>query len=332
MASPCIISHAHVDEKIAKALATLIERVSLGGVKVWFSSDDTQHGGIGAGQNWFDVILRKLKESRVVIALLTTAGLSRPWIYFESGYAAGQEKMTVIPVAVGLDNAVDIPAPLSAYQSYALIDHRAVARFLEKLLACFDVHFDEEMSQLPIRTFVSELARLPTAGAVAANEPRKERAKAEGVQAGDIELILAHIDRKLGDFVEVARGHKNETEYAVEIDIEFPRLKNTVSISVGTSDSVQDIMDTIWMMVSEEVRPYTYLENWILVDKVTGGRLIAREIMPLVPARFVFRRELRWAARLLDQPVRFSGDGGVAARTFEHIIASAGPSAKSKSH
>lgn len=316
MSRLCIISHAHADADIARALATLIERVSLSNIRVWHSSDESRFGGIGAGQNWFETIIEKLKSGKVIIALKTKEGSERPWIYFESGFAAGQATMDVIPVAVGLKDANEIPAPISAYQAYALIDQRSVSKFLVKILALFDVKFDEEMSQSPIRTFVSEIGALTSSDRYAQN---KNVAAPTALQL-DHSAIIAHIDRKLSDFVDVARGRKQESAYAVDVEIDFPNLKSTVSMSVGTDDSVQDMMNSLWSILSKHVDAYTYLEAWILEDKVTGAKLVAREIMELIPAKYLFRPEIRWVARRLSTPYAPDYEGGLpAAFAFSNL-------------
>jgi TIR domain len=317
MTRQCVISHAHADGAIARALAILIERVSLASIKVWHSSDDSRHGGIGAGDNWFETILSKLKNSRVIIALITKEGGNKPWIFFESGFAASQEAMTVIPVSIGLKDADEIPSPLSAYQAYALIDQRAVSNFLEKLLAIFDVKFDEEMSEAPMRIFVAEVGRL-SANNLSSNVDGPDRITHLATASSQTELstILSHIDRKLNDFVEVARGDKNETQYATSIFIDFPNFKTEVSISVRTNDTAQNLMDSLWNILSKHVAAYTYLETWILQEEESGADLVAREILPLVPARYIFRPELKWVAKPLSAPYTVSGDGYTAAYAF----------------
>jgi hypothetical protein len=297
-----------VDAETAKALAILIDRVTLSNVKVWHSSDESRSGGVGAGQNWFDAIIEKIRNGKVIIALVTKEGGHKPWIYFESGFAAGQPEMTVIPVAVGLKDANEIPAPLSAYQSYALIDQRSVAKFLEKLLAIFDVKFDEEMSQKPMHSFVSEIARLQSVeqGRVASTE----RAHlAPSSQHFDPSLILSHIDRRLNDFVDAAKGLAIDSAYPVEFTMEFPKLKATISLSIGHDDTVQDILNAMWGILSEQVKAYTYMESWILEEENTGARLIIREIAGLIPARYVFRQDLHWTAKPLKHPYSPVGGG-----------------------
>jgi TIR domain len=311
MTKQCIISHAHVDADIARALAVLIERVSLSSMKVWHSSDDRRSGGVGAGQQWFETIIDKLRTGRVIIALITQQGGNKPWIYFESGFAAGQAEMTVIPVAVGLKDANEIPAPLSAYQSYALIDQRSVSKFLEKLLALFDVKFDDEMSQVPMSAFVSEIARLQSVehGRSPSPDTSAPASSPSGGSQFDPNLILAHIDRRLNDFVEAAKGQHVETDYAVEFSIQFPKLNTTTSLSIGTDDSVQSILNALWSMLSDHVKPYSYMENWILQEKNNGAYLVIREVAALIPARYIFRHDLHWIAKPLNKAYTAAGGG-----------------------
>ena len=321
MAKQCIISHAHVDADIARALATLIERVSLSSIKVWHSSDDSRSGGVGAGQQWFETIIDKLRTGRVIIALVTKQGGNKPWIYFESGFAAGQPEMKVIPVAVGLRDADEIPAPLSAYQSYALIDQRSVSKFLEKLLAIFDVKFDEEMSRSPMSAFVSEIAHLQSnehGRSPASSAPFLSSATPASPQF-DPTMILAHIDRRLNNFVEAAKGKSVESNYAVDLSIQFPKLNTTTSLSIGFDDTVQDILNAIWSMLSDHVPAYRYLEKWILEEKATGACLVVREVAFLIPARHIFRHDLHWIAKPLSTAYTPIG-GGENALLLEGLL------------
>lgn len=318
----CVISHAHTDAAIARALATLIERVSLTRIKTWHSSDETGFGGIGAGQKWFDTIIDKLRRSRAIIALITEDGRDRPWIYFETGFAAAHPDMNVIPVAIGLDEAHDQRSPLYNYEWYALIDMRSVAKFLEKLLAIFDVKFDEEMSQPPMRAFVAEIGRI---AADTAQTDIGLPASELGTTSAQIDpgSILSHIDRRLREFVEVAAGRQSVSEYPVDIDIDFPAMQTTIAMSIGTDDSVQDILDALWGVISEQVPVYTYLERWVLKDKSSGAYLVGREIGELVPARYIFRPEIRWVAVPLDHPYSPNSRKTWAAGAFRHLSSKA---------
>ena len=65
------ISHSTADRQVAKILAAIIKRISLEEIEVWYSNDNAAEGGFLAGDNWYEAIIRNLKESQVVIALLT---------------------------------------------------------------------------------------------------------------------------------------------------------------------------------------------------------------------------------------------------------------------
>ena len=172
------------------------------------------------------------------------------------------------------------------------------------------------MSQSPIRAFVSEVGRLTANDRHAQSGASDQVGKLSATPQFDPSEILAHIDRKLADFVDVARGRKDESSYAVDVTIDFPDFKSTISISVGTNDSAQDIINSLWSVLSDRVKAFTYLESWILEDKATGAKMVAREILPLIPAKYLFRSEIEWVARPLSKPYSLDVNGFNAARPF----------------
>lgn len=57
------ISHDSRDYKVAKLIAAMLKRVSLGQLDPWYSSDDSPNGGIKPGGVWVDVLREQLSGS-----------------------------------------------------------------------------------------------------------------------------------------------------------------------------------------------------------------------------------------------------------------------------
>ncbi|MEO6329507.1 MAG: toll/interleukin-1 receptor domain-containing protein [Ginsengibacter sp.] len=96
------ISHAHEDKPLAKAWRELLNCVSNGEIDPWYSSDDRVEGGVGPG-NWREEIQEKIETADVLLIIITPGSNERPWLLWESGFAAGKSK-EIIPVIFFLRN------------------------------------------------------------------------------------------------------------------------------------------------------------------------------------------------------------------------------------
>ena len=151
------ISHYSKDKPIAELFSNALRRITLEQINPWFSSDNL--GGLKPGDIWFNRIISKINQSKAVVSLLTPNSINRPWIYFESGIGQALENCEVIPVCIGLKRDSILP-PLGLYQCYQLNDYRSVVDFFSKLLALFEIKFDEEMSKGVIEKFVSDISKI----------------------------------------------------------------------------------------------------------------------------------------------------------------------------
>jgi hypothetical protein len=143
--SKVFLSHDHRDAALAKAVAPAIQRATLGQLDVWFTSDEGPAGGIQPGALWLDELRIQLEASGLLIALVTPQSAARPWLLFEVGFGVAQADCEVVPLVIGLADLSDLPFPLAMYQAFSFSDLDAIRRFLQKLLARFDIRFDEEM-------------------------------------------------------------------------------------------------------------------------------------------------------------------------------------------
>lgn len=86
---------------------------------------------IRAGANWMDIIRRELKQSKVVLAILSEESIKRPWINFEAG-AAWINKI-LIPLCYGRLEKGQMPAPYNQLQALQLRDERDNHRLITDL-------------------------------------------------------------------------------------------------------------------------------------------------------------------------------------------------------
>jgi hypothetical protein len=132
------ISFVHEDEQVAHAVQSFLRDqlgrvLGLGEVQVFLSSDEWQ---ILAGENWLDRIFRELRESRVLVSLMSPTSVSRPWVNFEAG-AAWVAGKPVVPVCFGGQGRDQLPKPYSVLQAVSLPDDgyylmRSVAHHLSR--------------------------------------------------------------------------------------------------------------------------------------------------------------------------------------------------------
>jgi len=92
------VSHAAVDEEIAMCLKSAMEE-ALPGIRIFVSSDPED---LKPGDPWVEVILSNLSQAELIIVLATQRGLSRKWVWYESG-ACWSRGVRVLPCCVGVN-------------------------------------------------------------------------------------------------------------------------------------------------------------------------------------------------------------------------------------
>jgi len=275
--------------------------MTLGQITVWHSSDGSGTGGLQPGHVWLDEIRTRLAASKAVVALLTPTSIARPWLLFESGFGAANPQCDVIPVCIGIDSANDVPYPLAMYQTYLLSDYDSLKRFAEKLLAKYEIHFDEEMVRPVLTEAVKQLSQ-----ATEAKSPSQLK-KSEPTLGDAVESLKEHIDKRLVSLMSVEpqlgpRGTGSQI-YTVAIDLHLKSASSSTQyVEIASSTSIQDVLDNIYFMLNGEVEPRKYLEQWVLRDLSSGEHLVVREIQHRIPASALFTPSSKWEVVRLPEP------------------------------
>ena len=97
------ISYAHSDKNWAEKFA---ETMVKSGVNVWFDQFNVK-----AGEPISEAIEKGLRESDVVVLLISPENLNRPNLFFELGAALGMNK-TIVPVVPENIDLHSLPLPL----------------------------------------------------------------------------------------------------------------------------------------------------------------------------------------------------------------------------
>ena len=103
------ISHDGRDHRVASELRSFLEIV-FPHVNVYVSADSVEGGRV-----WIEDLKNRLKESRVIISLLTSKSLKSNWVYFESGVGFPDSK--TIPLLTDNLKHENLTPPMSLLQT-----------------------------------------------------------------------------------------------------------------------------------------------------------------------------------------------------------------------
>jgi hypothetical protein len=106
------LSHAARDQDIAIYLKKIIEE-AIPSSNVFVSSDTED---LRPGDEWVKTIRENLREAKMLLLLASERGLTRPWVWYETG-AAWNRGIRVIPCCLGKVRKNGLSAPFSSYQA-----------------------------------------------------------------------------------------------------------------------------------------------------------------------------------------------------------------------
>jgi len=89
------ISHSFSDEGWVREFANSLQER---GLKVWFDAHE-----VPMGQSWTEALEKGLRESSVIVCLITPDSLKRPNLFFELGAAMGMGKPLIPVLSKDLD-------------------------------------------------------------------------------------------------------------------------------------------------------------------------------------------------------------------------------------
>lgn len=296
------ISHNSQDKDLAELIAKLISKLTIKQVTLWFSSDNAAGGGFNPGDEWYNEIIKQINECDLMLALTTPNSIDRPWIYYEAGFAKGIKRQ-VVPICLGIKRE-ELKSPLNTFQAYQLSDKKSIDEFLTKLFHQLGFEYDSELSAKTIEEALPKIS---------STKFEKKSKKSEKDIYELIENLRFDINQKLSDhLVPTTRSNKksqsNTLAYSVTFGIstEHPKTKKEIDrdfiIEIGDDDSFLSITNTIYFNIQDIVRPFTYLENWVIMDNKTRNFLVVREIADRIPAKSLFLQKRTYTIQILDKP------------------------------
>lgn len=112
------ISHASEDAEATRTLQADLDDRFIGSVRFFNTSS---RESLKAGEHWLESIMTRLRESAIVLPILSPAALRNPWVNFETG-GAWINGATVIPCCGGQVRKSVLPPPYNQLQSIDLDD------------------------------------------------------------------------------------------------------------------------------------------------------------------------------------------------------------------
>lgn len=91
-------------------VSEFVQVLNAKGVNVWFDMADVK-----LGESIHHVIADALRESTVVVLILSERSVKNPWIFFEFGAAIADNKK-IIPILIDDTRFEEIPMPFIQYQ------------------------------------------------------------------------------------------------------------------------------------------------------------------------------------------------------------------------
>lgn len=291
MDNQLFISHASKDKDIVDILANIIKRVSLDQIKIWYSSDTLPNLGVSAGDTWFEVIRNNIKNSKAVVPLITPNSNNQPWLLYESGFADALNEVSLIPVKYTI-RLFEITSPLLQKQVYDCSNLRETNVFLTKLLSTFNLNYDKDV----FSPFVAQqLQKMQT---MFNNSEDKDSFKLVDQSS------LIEISNKLDSLYNYLSSSKNKTlPFDVIVQFELDGIENKFIINIDNTITVADVLDSIYFIIKEKVKPYDYLNSWVLINSNQYEPLILKNYQSKVPASIIFTPGSEWDIKFLDTPI-----------------------------
>lgn len=272
-----MISHNSKDKFLVKIIKDIILNIAPNTIKVWYSSDSEDEGGLDIG-NWYNQVIEKLNNADLLIVLLTQNSINSNWVLFETGYMSHKANNSVVPLCIGV-NLDTIKSPMSYFQMYDILKEDKMNEFLGKLLLRIEMYYDKEQFSNFVKCKTEELIKLVNDSNTKTNNL---------LEFSEFEQLKILIENQFNDLHFVNQQHSNlqSVDYSVEICYtkDHKPLKHYIQIANNTT--VSNVLDEVYCKFL--LTPFTYLEKWILINSVTKKKLVIREISQLVFAKEIF--------------------------------------------
>jgi TIR domain len=255
------VSHAAVDEEIAASIKRHLQ-AAFSELDIFVSSDPED---LPPGSAWVEKILEALNRAKLILALTTERGLSRKWVWFESG-RTWHSDLGCIPCCLGKIRKSGLPPPFNLLQAVNLDEEAGMRAMLKECEKTFQLTAEP----LDMAAILNELIRLD----IRAEERQRslEDPFSSELQR-EIESVMGALDSgskevlrlllKYGEMTEaVARGkamasgkRTNETMFLIGLENRTGWLLKTQSSPHPHVSREEDRYE-----IAPKLRPY--LQSW----------------------------------------------------------------------
>ena len=131
------ISHATSDAPFANAVQREIEKVFANGIVVFCTSSP---GAIAGGTDWLSGVEQHLEVAQVVIAIVTSVSIDRPWLWFEIGATWLKNRSgdcKIYPLCSPEIELSKLPSPLDRLQALSMGNDSDLRLLFEALVEQF---------------------------------------------------------------------------------------------------------------------------------------------------------------------------------------------------
>lgn len=240
-------------------------------------------------------VTTEIEKSSRVIAFITENSINFPWLTYETGYSDGLKTCDYLPVRFGV-TLDKIPSPLQIKHISGLNSIKEMHSFLDKLLNIFDITYDQEAFEKVVSNTWADMRTIYSA-------------KKNIDSPSDFSLIssrLENLEKKLDAYFGTG-GERlvcpSENEYDIEVLLpnEHDQEPHSEVFSIDSNTTVAEILNEVYFLLNGAVRPFTYLESWVLFERSTQMLAIISDIQEQIPACFIFSKNSQWEVRLIDE-------------------------------
>lgn len=185
----------------------------------------------------------------------------------------------------------DVSSPLQHKQIYNLSGIEDLHIFLGKILHLFNIVYDREVFQEIVQSYLKRMRDCWNPNNLKSDN-------------NDCDFILNKLEQKIEYyFGKIGKNEKIE-KYDVILEYKLEKNDKREYLTIHSDDTVQDILDEIYYMISDVVKPYKYLKSWVLLEKKTQrAAIISDDVYDWISAQSIFKINSLWKVVYLDKPL-----------------------------
>ena len=304
------VSHTKKDQLIADEIKILLERVTLGKLNLWFSSDYRASGGPKSGADFRGEIYDRIESSSSLIVLLTPNSHQKPWIHYEIGVADSADDCQIFPLYFGKRIFGDLP--ISNRHGFHILDYRSYKLFVKKIFEKYQFEFDDEMLEPILLKSIGKINDIDWDKDVSAT-PLVEDV---------LDSVKAHIDNRMLELwnkpkvdlsysdlsnskitVSTSEEDNGSISYFIHVISHIDSKRPDFSIEINYHDTLGNVMHAIYGFINDKVSTYSYLEEWVLFEPETQKYILIKDVADRIPCRFVLRPSHVYHIYPLNSPI-----------------------------